>query len=199
MLEGKKVNIKVDDGTVSFDPIPADKYLCQIVDVNSVESPNPFKGGAIETKLNYQFVLLDEKKELKPGVSLRGRYLWKRTSLSMNPKSWLYKLAKAVYGHELSIEEQKAFDPEAIVGMRVDCMVEQQPSKDGSKIYSNIISFTKASPKGVFGQEVEDFDYAAAKAKQVERASQGIPEAKQKSSADEFEEMVNESISKSKK
>lgn len=193
MLEGKKVSIQVSDGAMNFDPIPADKYLCQIVDVNAVEAPNPFKGGAVETKLNFQFVLLDEKKELKPGVSLRGRYLWKRTSLSMNEKSWLYKLAKAVYGHELSIEEQKKFDPEAIVGMRVDCMVEQQPSKDGSKIYSNIISFTKASPKGVFGQEVEDFDYAAAKAKSVERSSKAL------APADEFEQMVEESIKKSNK
>lgn len=170
MLEGKKLVIKTADEMPAFEPIPADKYTCQIVDVNAVEQVNNFKGGVSETRLNYQFVILDPKKEDEKLHSLRGRYLWKRTSLSLHEKSWLAKLAKAVYGRELTKDEQKNFDPESLVGKRVDCMVEQQPSKDGSRIYANVISFTKPSEKGIDGKPLEDFDFEAAKAKSAERA-----------------------------
>ena len=179
MLNGRKIIIRTSEDLPSFEPLPDDKYTVQIVDVTAVDAPNPYKGGAVETKFNFQFVQLDDKKEAKAGgPSLRGRYLWKKTSTSMHEKSWLRKLAKAVYGRDLTIDEQKSFDPESIIGKRVDVMTEQSPSKDGSKIYANIISFTKASPKGCMGQELESFDYEAAKAKTLERKSQAIPEAK---------------------
>lgn len=169
MLEGKKVVIKTSEDMPAFDPLPDDKYTVQIVDVNAVEQANSFKGGAMETRLNYQFVIVDDKKELKPGVSLYGRYLWKRTSLSMHEKSWLRKLARAVYGRDLSVDEQKSFDPESVIGKNVDVMTEQSPSKDGSRVFSNIISFTKASLKGCMGQELKPFDFADAKKKAEER------------------------------
>lgn len=171
MLEGKKLVIKTADEMPAFEPIPADKYTCQIVDVNAVEQVNNFKGGISETRLNYQFVILDPKKEDDKLHSLRGRYLWKRTSLSLHEKSWLAKLAKAVYGRELTKDEQKNFDPESLVGKRVDVMVEQSPSKDGTRIYANVISFTKASEKSpIDGKPFEPFDFEAAKAKSAERA-----------------------------
>jgi hypothetical protein len=183
---GKQIIIKV--GGSDFEPIPSDKYETQIVSVTAKEEPNTFKGGALELKLNFQFVLLDPKKELKPGVSLRGRYLWKRTSISLNPKSWLFKLYKGVIGREPSVDEMAKFDPESLVGQRVAVMVEQSPSKDGSRIFSNIISFSKATNKGWDGKELEDFDYEAAKAKQTERTSQAIPAAsKDDNSVSEYE------------
>lgn len=169
MLEGKKVIIKTSEDMPDFEPLPDDKYTVQIVDVNAVEQANSFKGGAMETRLNYQFVIVDDKKELKPGTSLYGRYLWKRTSLSMHEKSWLRKLARAVYGRDLTIDEQKSFDPESIIGKNVDVMTEQSPSKDGSRIFSNIISFTKASLKGCMGQDLKPFDFAGAKEKAAQR------------------------------
>ena len=178
MLEGKKVIIKTSEDMPDFEPIPADKYPCQIVDVNAVEQANSFKGGAMETRLNYQFVILDEKKEDEKLHTLRGRYLWKRTSLSLHEKSWLWKLAKAVYGRDLTIDEQKSFDPESLVGKNVDCMVEQAPSKDGTKIYSNIVSFAKAYKVGLSGQKLEPFDFAEAKAKSEER-KKGIERSSQ--------------------
>ena len=106
---------------------------------------------------------------IKPGHSLYGRYLWKRTSLSMHEKSWLRKIAKGVYGRDLTTDEMKNFDPESLVGKNVDVFTEQSPSKDGTKIFSNIISFTKASPKGCIGNDLKPFNFEEAKAKSAER------------------------------
>jgi hypothetical protein len=161
-----KVEISVGG---SFDPVPADKYVCQIVDVNAVRQFNKFKNEE-ETRLNYQFVILDDKKEDDKLKSLRGRFLWKRTSLSLHEKSWLFKLASGVAGKPLTQEEKEKFDPESLVGKRVDCMVEQKPSADGSKIWNNVISFSKASPKGCVGQKLEDFDFQP-KPKEIEKTS----------------------------
>lgn len=138
MLEGKKVTIKLGTG---FDPIPADKYTCQIIDVNTVEGFNKFKG-VEETRLNYKMVILDEKKEDDKLQALRGRYLWKRTSLSLHEKSWLFKLAVAVVGHPLTQKEKEDFDPESLVGKQVDCMVEITPPNAEGTVYNNIISFS---------------------------------------------------------
>lgn len=181
---GKPIVIKVGGGS-DFAPLPPDKYVTQIVKVEAKTEPNPFKGGEIDTKLNFQFVLLDDKKEDEKGNSLRGRYLWKRTSLSLNEKSWLFKLLKGVLGRQPTDAEMNSFDPESLVGKRVDCMVEQQPSKDGSKIYSNVISFSKASAKGCMGNELKDFDYQAAVQKSLEKKSQGVQPAT-KEDVDDF-------------
>lgn len=183
MLEGKKVTISVTEGGMTFEPLEDGLYTVQIVDVNLVEQFSQWKGKT-ETKLNYQFACLDEKREIqtKSGAifSVRGRYLWKRCSPSMHEKSWLYKLVKAVLGREPTDQEKKDFDPESIIGKRVDVFVNQQPSKDGSQVYANIVSFAKASPKGCMGNDMPDYDFEAAKAKakeRSERTSQPIPEA----------------------
>lgn len=134
----KKVTIKVGG---DFSPIPMDKYTVQIADVNAITQFNQFKGEEQEM-LNYQFIVLDDK-PTEDNNSTRGRYLWKRCSMSLNEKSWLGKLAKAAYGRDLTNEELKSFDPESIVYKQVDVMVNQVPSKDGSMIYNNIVSFGK--------------------------------------------------------
>ena len=175
---GKPLVFKVGGG--DFSPLPPDKYVCQCVKVEVKTEPNPYNGGEMETKLNFQFALIDDKKEDEKGNSLRGRYLWKRTSLAINEKSWLYKIMSAVLGRAPTTDEMNSFDPETmVVGKRVDCLVEQKPSKDGSKIYSNIISFSKASAKGCMGNELVDFDYQAAVQKSLEKKSQAVPASKE--------------------
>ena len=57
MLNGAKVTIKAGG---SFDPVPADKYTLQILDVSLVTQFNKFKGEEQEM-LNYQFGILDDK------------------------------------------------------------------------------------------------------------------------------------------
>lgn len=144
MLDGAKVKIRVGG---DFDPIPMDKYTCQIADVNLVKQFNPYKGEEVEM-LNYQFAILDEKPMpdkadgSNPGTT-RGRFLWKRCSLSMSEKSWLMRLAKAAEGRNFTKAEMESFDPESIIGKQVDTMVEQSPSKDGTVIYNNIVTFSK--------------------------------------------------------
>lgn len=138
MLEGKKYNIKVGG---DYDPIPADKYTVQIEDITLVTQFNKWKGEDQEL-LNYQYVVLDDK-ATEDGGTTRGRYLWHRMSQSLSSKSWLMKFVKAVYGRDLTREELESFDPEAVMGKQVDVMVEVNPSKDGSAVYNNIISYSK--------------------------------------------------------
>jgi len=151
MPVNQKIKIRVGG---DFDPLPADKYTCQIADVTLVEQFNKFKAEN-QQMLNYKFVVLTDNELVKvpeefqneltkdkQKESTRGRFLWKRCSMSMHQKSWLYKLTKAVYGRELTKKEQEEFDPNALIGKQVDVMTEQSVGQDGITVYSNIVSFT---------------------------------------------------------
>ena len=141
MLGERKANIKIGG---DFDPIPIDKYTVQIADVNYKTQRNNFKG-IEEERLNFQFIVLDDKPVSgdEGAASTRGRYLWHAVTPSLGQKSWLLKIAKAVYGRELTKEEMLSFDPEAIIGKQVDVVVEQNTGKDGVTIYNNIASYAK--------------------------------------------------------
>lgn len=128
-----------------FSPVPADMYQVQIVDVDTVTQTNPFKGKE-EELLNYKMVILDDKKD-ESGKDLRGRFLWKRMSPTFNEKSWALKMVKAINGREMGNEELKNYDFNAPVGSQVKVMVEEKPSKDGSAIFNNIVSFAVAKTK----------------------------------------------------
>lgn len=173
--QGNKIVIKSGGG---FDPVPADKYTCEIIGVEAVEQFNKFKSET-ETRLSYQLVILDEKKEDDRLQALRGRYLWKRTSLSLHEKSWLTKLAQAVVGHTLSKEEKESFDPESIIGKQVDVMTElSAPTSDGT-VYSNVISFSPTKKQLTKWQE-----YPTDR-KDVEKSSQPVPK-EEGEAVDEF-------------
>jgi len=133
----KKITIKIGG---SFDPVPMGVYTVQLVDVNSITQFNSFKGKE-EDMLNYQMAILDDNKS-EDGSSTRDRYLWKRCSMSLNEKAWLFKIVRAIYGRELNNEELTTFDPESIIGKQVKVMVEQKPDKDGTTIWNNILSFS---------------------------------------------------------
>jgi len=165
MLNGIKPTIRV--GVSNFNPISDGAYTLQIVDVSIVSGFNKFKG-IDEEKLNYQFAVLDDVKQ-EDGSSSRDRYLWKRCSLSMNEKSWLYKLARAVVGRDMTKEEMEKFDAESIVGKQVKALVSQSPSSDGSIIYNNIMSFSKAD------KQLEAVEFTA-KPKSVEVESKSVVE-----------------------
>lgn len=140
MLEGKKVDISTKEG---FDPLPADKYTVQIVDVN-LASQLRYQSTEEEEVLEYKFQVLDDNPIPESDETTRGRYLWKRCRLALNSRSHLGKLAAAVEGRVLTKEESENFDPESIIGKQIDVMVEQNPSKkDPEIVYNNIISFNK--------------------------------------------------------
>lgn len=160
MLNGYKPNIKVGD---SFALIPEAMYTLQIVDVNPDVSTYM---GVDKDVLNYKFIILDEGKD-NEGGEIRGRYMWKRCSLSMADKAWLNILASAVYGHTLSDKEKASFDVESIVGKQVQAFVEQRTKKDGSGVYNNILKFSHAT------KQLDPVEYSA-KPSVVEKSSTPI-------------------------
>lgn len=157
-----KLNIKAGG---SFDPVPADKYTLQILDVSLITAFNKFKGEEVEM-LNYQFAVLDDKPMPEGSMpdNTRGKYLWKRCSLSLNSKSWLYKLAQAVTGKAPDVA---TFDPETLVGQQVGAMVEESTPNENGIVYNNIISFLKVAKKL---PELEN----VANSEVVEKSSQAV-------------------------
>lgn len=184
MLDGKKVTITISNGEGGdFTPIPADKYTVQIVDVSAVEAFNKFKGKD-EIKLNYQFAILDPKKEDDKFQSLRGRFLWHRVSPTFNEKSWLEKLTKAVYGRTLDDKEKSGWDPESIIGKQVDVLVAQVESKtQPGKMYANITSYAACR------KQLEPIEFTP-KPSVVEKSSVPVTAPKE-DNATEFEKLMD--------
>lgn len=154
MLNGQTVNIKKGG---DFEAIPADQYTVILSDVNLIEQTK-FQSIEVEQVLNYEMIILDNKfLPEKPGDKvdhpIMGRKLWKRCRQSLNEKSWLGKLVKAVYGRDLTGAEEAEFmaNPEIIVGKQVCVLVELV--EKGDKTYNNIISFAKCAKE----LKVEDF------------------------------------------
>jgi hypothetical protein len=185
MLDGKKVNISTGG---NFNPISDGAYICQISDVSLINGFNSFKG-ADEDKLNYLFIVLDDNKQ-EDGTSSRGRYLFKRCSLSLNEKSWLYKVYKAVIGHSPSKEELEGFDPEKLVGTQVKCLVEQKPGKNDI-IWNNIISFSKAD------KVLDPVEYTP-KPSVIEKTTTGVSESVDDLDIDKEIEKLEEEEKKTK-
>ena len=145
-MNGVKINIKTGG---DFDAIPADLYTVLITDVNLVMQQK-FQSTEEEEVLNFEMTILDNKfmppKEGDKGdVPIMKRKLWKRCRPALNEKSWLGKLVKAAYGRDLTEDEKNSFDPESIIGKQVNVLVEQKESKDGTKMFNNILSFAKCA------------------------------------------------------
>lgn len=187
LTKDQKEGLDIPSGG-DFSPVPMDSYTVQIADVNMISQFNKWRGEE-EDVLNFMFIILDDKKmpENEEGKeeSTRGRYLWKRCRISLNDRSWLYKLAKAAMGRTLTKEEIDSFDPEAIVGEQVRVMVEQNESKDGQRVFNNITTFAKA------GKKLEPVEYDPNKPKgEVERSS--TPATAPKKSTKEVDDFVAE-------
>ena len=100
MLNGIKPTIKVGN---SFSLIPEGVLTLQIVDVNLEQTSYL---GVEKDVLNYKFAILDDIED-EEGGKARGRFMWKRCSLSLNPKSWLYKLAVPYMDTNCRIKKKK--------------------------------------------------------------------------------------------
>ena len=147
MLNGAKVTISTGEG--NFEPVPMGTYICQVTDVNIKTVFNQFRQEEQDILL-YEFTILDNTtmtikndKDEDEIVSIRGRKLWKRTSLSLNSKSWLYKLASAILG-EMTHDQKEAFHPEVIIDKQVSTLVEIQEGqgKNAGNKYNNILAFS---------------------------------------------------------
>lgn len=145
---GRKADIRVGG---DFSTVPADKYTVQIADVNFKDSFNKFKG-VNEEKLNFQYVILNDNPltdaEGKEAGTTRGKYIWHLVSQSLSSRSWLMKLAKAVYGRdltqaELNPDSPEFFNPESLIGKQVDVMVSEDPNKDNTAMFNNVAVYSK--------------------------------------------------------
>lgn len=139
---GKDTVIKIKTGS-NYDPIPQGQYTLQVLDVELKREVTKFSNGQEVDNLNYKFAILNDVVDdtSADGQTLRGRYLWKKCSLSINKKSWLGKLVKAVYGRDLTEEELSKFHPDDLINHQVDVLVQQDEGSNGN-VYSNIISFS---------------------------------------------------------
>lgn len=137
---GRKVTFSAGN---DFTPLEMGVYQTQITDVNLKTQPK-FHSTETEEVIEYEFSVLTDQK-LSDGTSSKGRLLWHKCRTSLNPKSWLAKLAVAVMGREMTDDEKENFDQDSLVGKQVNCMVTQNPSKDGTRIWNNILAFSKVT------------------------------------------------------
>jgi hypothetical protein len=148
MLTGTNTSIKKGG---DFEPIPTDKYIVVIADVNQVQRQK-YHSTEMEDKLNFQFTVLSDKpmpeKPGKPASSTKGRFLWHAMTKSLGARSWLLKLAKAAYGRDLTEAEFDKFETDgenmtnSLVGKQVEVMVEAAPNADHTAVYNNILAYS---------------------------------------------------------
>ena len=126
-----------------FEPIPADVYQAQIVDIRDnkkVPYGAPKDAPKTEQYLTFEFTILSS--------NAKGRKLFKDvrpvtpvpSDGSFKP-SWMYKLASAVAGHPLTYEEGTQFGLEQVnsmIGRQLRLIVNQTPKNAQGKSYNNI-------------------------------------------------------------
>lgn len=147
MLTGTNTSIKKGG---DFEPVPTDKYIVLIADVNQVQRQK-YHSTEMEDKLNFQYTILDDKampvKPGKPAETTKGRFLWHAMTKSLGARSWLLKLARAAYGRDLTDAEFEKFETDgenttnAMVGKQVEVMVEAAPNADHTAVYNNILTY----------------------------------------------------------
>ena len=149
-------NLKITKGESKvYKPLPKDVYQCELFAITSKEGPtyetrlmSPDMQ-EMETKLSFQFVLLEGKEGEE---ELRGRSVWANyvpTELFISKKSGknkLYRIVEAALGRDLTDEETVNMDGNflnGLVGKQLRVSVE--PVVKGDKTYTNPKDFLKAN------------------------------------------------------
>ena len=139
-------------------PFPADKYQVMIYDVNPIQELN-FKGDEMVDKLNFTFLVLEDKKfdsKTEDGQpieeSTRGRRLWRKIPRSFvlgkkYKNSLFYELMCAVERKTLTEEEMVRVQPNTLIGQQLEVFVSVNDQ------WNNIDSFLPA--------RTTDFSFAA--------------------------------------
>lgn len=164
-----------------YKPFPEDVYAVELLDVNSkeVETYDSKKERAtdvtlapvMETVLDFQFVLLEGR---DGDTELRGRNIFQNfvpsyLYVSSKGKNKLFQITEALQGEPLSQKQEAegitGADLNSFIGKHCRVGTVNSPSKDGTKIYSNIDKFLVA--KGDFKTlTVEEKDGAKIKPKE---------------------------------
>lgn len=117
-----------------YTPMPADKYQVMIYDVNPIQELS-FKGDEMVDKLEFVFIVLDDKKfesiddkgEVKEETT-RGRKLWRKIPRSFSPggkfkASLFFELMCAVERKTLTKEDLVAVNPNTLIGQQLAVFV----------------------------------------------------------------------------
>lgn len=147
-----------------FKPYPEDVYAVELLDVNSekVETYDSKQARktdihlepVMQDELTFQFVLLEGNDGEE---NLRGRNIFQNwvppfLYIGKRGKNTLYQITEALQGESLSQKQEAegitGADLNAFIGKQCRVGTVNKPSKDGSKIYSNIDKFLPA--KGEF-------------------------------------------------
>ncbi len=129
----------------SFEAFPSGKYTLQLVDGEMIK--DTYKG--VETdKVKFTFVVLNDVKfKGSDGKeqTTRGRKIWHRFSMYLSPKSFLYAFVKTLDPKlvELTEDQRKTYDLDALMGRQIDALISKDASKDGSTYYNNVSNFEK--------------------------------------------------------
>lgn len=131
---------------MEFDPIPADVYQVELLDISDKQAPTYNDKTKMETVLSFQFVLLEGKDGEK---DLRGRNIWRNFVPNYfyegnKGKNTTMQIVEAILGRERTIEEIAWWGIENwndLLGKQLRVVIENT-TKD-KKTYSNIKTFMK--------------------------------------------------------
>lgn len=179
MLNGKQIKITTGG---NFATLPEGVYTAQLADINLLENVITSFAPEGKTLLEFKFVILDDieipAEGTTPASTTRGRFLWHRMSPSLNEKATMSKLVKAILGKTLTPEEAATFNLEDLIGKQCQVVVTSNPSKDGTRVYSNISNYLKAN------KQLEKFDGDLQQVTEVQSGSTPLP--KTDGEVDEF-------------
>lgn len=167
-----------------FNPIPSDKYQVMIYDVNPIQEQN-FKGDGMVDKLDFSFVVLDDKKftsrderDQPIEESTRGRRLWRKVprSFVLGKKyrsSLFYELMCAIEKKQLNEDEMVKIQPNTLIGQQLSVFVSIKDQ------WNNIDSFLPITKDLEPMNTVLDLDPS-------EQGVKGKPSTENPKSADDF-------------
>lgn len=142
------INATNTSGTIILTPAGNHIARCyQMIEIGTVTEVIMNKSQTLR-KVRIGWELPLETKEFKDGEGEKPFVISKEYTLSMHEKSNLRKDLKSWRGRDFTEDEAKSFDITKLLG--VPCMINiiHTPSKDGSRMYSNIAGVTPI-PKGV--------------------------------------------------
>jgi hypothetical protein len=128
-----KVNAK---SSGNFEPHEAGVFRAVCVDVTPLEKRDTQFGIKEEFRLVFET-------DAEPSEEDRPRCVWSRGfTPSLSEKANLRKFLRQWFGRDLNAVELAEFDTETLIGMPASVVVVQEDSKDGDKVYANIVACT---------------------------------------------------------
>lgn len=132
--------IAKNTSTVS-EPVPAGTHVArcyQMIEIGTVSEAFPGQDAKQVRKVRIGWELPEETKVFNPEKGEQPFVISKEFSLSMHEKANLRKSLESWRGKGFSEDEAKAFDITNLIGKPCLLNIIHKPSKDGSRVYSDI-------------------------------------------------------------